>query len=284
MNNIRLPTAAGGRPRTPARPLYAARLPPIHHPLGAPNSPRAESPEDVPKLHTSISEPVISMPQIPKLRPTTGRPAGTMLSATSTMGHSGNSAKPLPSIAEPSRRPAANDKPNPPAKVALKCAVIIIFLSIPILIFVLMMVMSGGFEPTPLDHFDGANETLASVPDSTLAPLSADSDSGSSTQAAATTTTPIAEVTQAPTALTTAQAVVPTPAPANYEPSGPTSAPEDVNETAAEGVGGAIPGGEANEESEGDQEDEDSGLEQETQEVHEDRRKRRQTNFTRVVP
>lgn len=31
-----------GRPKTPARPLYAARLPPIQHPLGAPNSPRWE--------------------------------------------------------------------------------------------------------------------------------------------------------------------------------------------------------------------------------------------------
>ncbi|CAD5222993.1 unnamed protein product [Bursaphelenchus okinawaensis] len=171
MDNIRLPTAAGGRPKTPARPLYAARLPPLRHPLGAPTSPRHDSLSDEhPTLHTSTSAPVISMPQIPKIRPTTGKPSGTMISATSTLGHSSSNAKPLPAIGEPRRLVTPPAKPTAPAKIALKCAVILMFLSIPVLIFILMMVMSGGFEPTTTEGYYVENST-STVGESTLRPL-----------------------------------------------------------------------------------------------------------------
>ena len=99
-SNGRLGT--GSRAKTPARPLYAARLPPIQHPLGAPNSPR---PEDAPDEASQV-EPVItttSMGQIPKIRPTTARPIGTQLSAKTSMAGVGGGLKPLPAIGEPYR-------------------------------------------------------------------------------------------------------------------------------------------------------------------------------------
>ncbi|KAI6217740.1 hypothetical protein M3Y99_01751100 [Aphelenchoides fujianensis] len=140
---------SSGRVKTPARPLYAARLPPIHHPLGAPASPRPDQPSPDP-----VSEPVIStgtvLTSIPKIRPTTARPLGTQLSAkTSMAGSAGNGLKPLPAIGEPYRSSSSRAKrvkPSP-VRMALKCLIICMFLSIPVLIFLVMMVLSGGFEP-----------------------------------------------------------------------------------------------------------------------------------------
>lgn len=115
----------GGRARTPVRPLYAARLPPIqNHPLGAPDPGLGPADGsalslDHPAPFDSTSQPagVVgaragaadvlatsgAMPQFPKVRPTTGKPVGTMLSATSTMngGSGGAGSKPLPAIGEP---------------------------------------------------------------------------------------------------------------------------------------------------------------------------------------
>jgi hypothetical protein len=92
---------SSGKPKTPTRPLYAARLPPIQHPLGAPNSPRLENAPD----EASQAEPIISttsMGQVPKIRPTTARPIGTQLSAkTSMAGSISGGLKPLPAIGEP---------------------------------------------------------------------------------------------------------------------------------------------------------------------------------------
>jgi hypothetical protein len=91
---------AFGRQKTPTRPLYAARLPPIQHPLGAPNTSR---PEDAPD-ESSQPEAVItttSTGQIPRIRPTTARPVGTQLSAKTNMTGANAGLKPLPAIGEP---------------------------------------------------------------------------------------------------------------------------------------------------------------------------------------
>lgn len=96
---------SAGRPKTPARPLYAARLPPIQHPLGAPNSPvpeNAHSPEESSQPETVVT--TTSLGQPPKIRPTTARPIGTQLSAKTSMAGSINGGlKPLPAIGEPYR-------------------------------------------------------------------------------------------------------------------------------------------------------------------------------------
>lgn len=85
--------SSGLRPKTPARPLYAARLPPIHHPLGAEGE-NGEATHSEPIITTSL--------QPPKIRPTTARPVGTQLSAkTSMAGMSPTGLKPLPAIGEP---------------------------------------------------------------------------------------------------------------------------------------------------------------------------------------
>ncbi|KAI6237683.1 hypothetical protein M3Y95_00291100 [Aphelenchoides besseyi] len=141
---------SSSRPKTPARPLYAARLPPIHHPLGAPASPRPDNPSPDP-----VSEPVISTgtvhTSIPKIRPTTARPMGTQLSAkTSMAGSNGSGLKPLPAIGEPYRNTLSRAKrsKSSPVRLAMKCLIVCMFLSIPVLIFIVMMILSGGFEPT----------------------------------------------------------------------------------------------------------------------------------------
>uniref|UniRef100_A0A914BZ24 Uncharacterized protein n=1 Tax=Acrobeloides nanus TaxID=290746 RepID=A0A914BZ24_9BILA len=64
-----------------------------------------------------------------------------------------STAAPLPAISEPAKKPSSslqvNSRRKPSSyRVAFKCFFICLFLSIPIVIFIIMMALSGGFSPS----------------------------------------------------------------------------------------------------------------------------------------